>query len=122
MSDQHTPAPWDQTVEAVVTADGSIIAEINNSEFPGDVDDANLRRIVAAVNATASFTTAGLEQIAAGGYSERLALLASLMMEEVKAKADDAEINRRLRQLTDATGITNDEQADAEAFRGSRGD
>jgi hypothetical protein len=71
-----------------------------NPEEPREI----ARRIVAAVKATKDFTTAGLEEIAAGGYEARLALLASLMLQEIETRNKNAE------------------QDDAEAFRGTRGD
>ncbi len=100
MSAGHTAEPWlvcdDDNLDIETYTDRRQtrmgrpmplhIATVFDTRIPPEEAVANCRRIVAAVNATASFTTEGLEAIAAGCYSERLALLASLMMEEIKAK------------------------------------
>lgn len=135
MSDHSSP-PWDQTLEAVVTWDGDVIASVTESDFSGDVDDANLRRIVAAVNATKDITTAGLEEIAAKGLTLQLALMASAMVSESgpdhwsnhakhvfkQPKSCHLCVQGEPPYPAQTAQNTNDEQADAEAFRGSRGD
>lgn len=80
-SQDWTPAPWDQTAEAVVDSQSNVIATTTDSDFSADKDDAHLRRIVAAVNATKDFDTAALESVFNKGQTLRLALLASTMLE-----------------------------------------
>lgn len=77
---EYSLTPWSVVDrEFLMDANRLLVAQA----LPSDA-----RRIAAAINATEGMTTEGLEEIARKDLSGRLALLSSLMMQEIKAKQD----------------------------------
>jgi len=83
-----TPAPWTFSSHATGVHIGSDAVQhtLIDTSYPGPskLSRADARRIVAAINATADFTTEGLEEIAAKGLTLQLALRATWMAESEK--------------------------------------
>jgi hypothetical protein len=131
-----TPAPWRVVStgerpgrdfeEAVIRGEYLRIYVDRREDFGNPLPDA--RRIVAAINAAKDFTTAGLEEIDARHLTLELALRASMLLGQGVVQTEqvsDQVLAERLAQITDATGITkqqNTNDDDTGEYELSRGD
>ena len=87
---QHTPEPWvrGERLLDIVSSKGNLVARLAGTAGKCEVEDANLRRIVACVNACAGWETNQLEVMELGSLKESLVRVMQ-QRDDLQAQVDE---------------------------------